>query len=355
MNINEYTLTIIRRFPNLTIIHQVEKGEAIWASKGRSIYHKHNDRWRKFARFPFSFPRDIFGFFRSTARIMRSDKCNIYQNSRGKVIGIRDGCVYSIANNGKLRFLFKIHGDCILNNSICEDDEGWCYFGEYFMNPKRIPVNIFKVSPDIETWKKAYTFPKNQIRHVHGVYRDPFEKETFWATVGDYQNECYLLKSRDRFKTFEQFGDGNQNWRAVNLFFTEDYICWISDSNLQQNYAYRMSRHTGKLEKGQKIENSGWYGCTSQEGIHFAFTTVESGSAITSNFSQVLISNDAFLWKEIHKFKKDIWRPMKLFKYGVIIPPSGMQRLDNFYLSGEGLVGFDGISILAKISPGLLT
>ena len=35
---------------------------------------------------------------------------------------------------------------------------------------------------------------------------------------------------------------------------------------------------------------------------------------------------------------------MKLFKYGVISVPYGQMSLENFHISGEGLVGLDGES-----------
>jgi hypothetical protein len=66
----------------------------------------------------------------------------------------------------------------------------------------------------------------------------------------------------------------------------------------------------------------------------------------------VLVSEDAFHWQKIYGFKKDFWRPVKLFKYGVIALPSGELSKDELYLSGEGLVGLDGCSMRVSITGG---
>ena len=345
-----YKLEISKNFPNITLIHHRDQNGTLWATSGRTILNRKEGDWERFARFPFCFPRDLFAFSRPTARAMRSDKCNLYVNNQGKLMGIRGGSVFAFEAHKPPRFLFNIQGDCVLHNAISEDDDGWSYFGEYFMNPSRTIVRIWRVSPDLNSWEIAHQFEDNDIRHVHVITRDPFEKETFWATVGDYHGECYLLKSKNRFKNIQRFGNGSQIWRAVALFFTPTHICWLTDSNLQHNHACRLARNSGKMEVGQKVDNSVWYGCTTQEGIHIAFTTVERGPAITSNYSDILISQDAFHWHKVHAFKKDFLRPMQLFKYGVITCPSGQMSLENFYISGEGLVGLDGSSLQVKIT-----
>ena len=301
------------------------------------------------ARFPFAFPRDLVGWYRLLARAFRSDKCNIFRNSAGNLMAIRTGKVYALRGE-KLVPLFSIQGDCSLHSGICEDEHGFTYFGEYFMNPERGPVRIWRLDPLLERHEIAYQFTPGKIRHVHGIFRDPFDPQALWTTVGDLKGECHLLCTCDRFKTVQSFGDGSQNWRAVTPFFTKDYVSWLTDSNLEQNYACRMDRKKGSLEIGQKIDCSGWYGSTTREGITVAFTTVERGPGIHRRESSVLVSEDAFHWQEVHAFKKDFWRPVQLFKYGVISVPTGQMSIDDFWLSGEGLVGLDGCSLNVQIS-----
>lgn len=337
---------IIERIPKATIIHHIDGEGGVWATHGRKILCRLGNSWQPIAAFPFSYPRDLFAFSRPTARAMRSDKCNIYVNRFGKILGIRGGWVYSI-ERGRADLLFRIQGDCVLHRSISEDSDGNIYFGEYFMNPERNPVRIWVVSSNLTHWQAVHEF--ENIRHVHGVYRDPYDEQIFWITVGDFKGECYILKSEDRFKSFARFGDGSQVWRAVNLYFTGDHVSWLTDSNLEPNHACRMGRSDGKLEIGQSLDASAWYGCTTREGYHLAFTTIERGPAIQSDESSVLASEDGFEWEKVFAFKKDFWKPVQIFKYGVISVPSGIMSADCLYLSGEGLVGLEGISINARL------
>ena len=336
---------IKEKLNHITILHHVEPDGTIWGTSGRKIYHKKNKAWALISTFPFAAPRDYFGFSRWTARAARADKCNIYVNTHGAIIGIRAGKVYAIHPHQPPKELFEINGDSVLHGSICEDDKGWTYFGEYFMNPERDPVNIWRVSPNLKQWEAAHQFPASSIRHVHGIYQDPFKPGSFWIPTGDFENECYFFHTNDRFKSINKIGEGSQIWRAVRLFFTKDHICWLTDSNLEQNYACRMDRKTLSLEIGHEIDASAWYGAMTAEGNYFAFTTVEPGPGIKTKNSQILFSHDGFSWEVIKEHKKDFLRPMKIFKYGVISCPSGKMSEKDFYISGEGLVGLDGRSL----------
>ncbi|MBW2135813.1 MAG: hypothetical protein JRG72_11415 [Deltaproteobacteria bacterium] len=350
MNNRKYSVSVLKKFPNLTAIHHIEPNNTVWATFKRSILRGDGNIWSEVAKFPRCYPRDLFGFSRPTARVMRSDKCNIYVNSSGYILGIRGGTVYEIDLANGLRRLFDIQGDCVLHGGISEDALGWSYIGEYFMNPDRRPVRIWRVSPNLEIFEVAFEFPAKSIRHVHGIYRDPFVPENLWVTVGDLNGECFLGRTSDRFRSLIFFGDGLQSWRAVKLFFTASHVCWLTDSEVTPNRACKMERVSGRMQYGQAIDCSTWYGTTTKEGLHVAFTTVESGPAIKRNESCILVSEDGFSWEEIYSFKKDFYRPIRLFKAGIIFSPSGTITQDNFYISGEGLIGLDGCSLLLKIS-----
>lgn len=340
----EYSVQTVENLPRLTICQHVEPDGTVWGTLKRTIVSRRpNAGWTTRGRFPFCAPRDFFGWSRPTARAMRADKCNVFVNRAGAVLGIRGGTVFTLTGN-VLRPLFEIQGDCVLHRGICEDHSGWTYFGEYFMNRERGPVRIFRLSPQLDGWETAYEFPAGRIRHVHGVFPDPYDDAALWVTVGDYAGECYLLRTRDQFRSLETFGDGTQTWRAVALFFQPDYVCWLTDSHIEQNYACRMNRRTATLERGQPVPCSAWYGAQTGEGLCVAFTTVEPGPAIQRTESSILVSRDAFEWHEACRFGKDAYRPMRVFKYGVISCPSGELSASDFWISGEGLVGLDGSS-----------
>ena len=344
-----YNFSNTQRFPHLTLVHHVQPDGTAWATDKRWILRGDGEHWQRVAQFPFQSPRDFFGWSRPTARPFRSDKCNVYVNQAGQVLGVRGGWVYAL-RGGRLQPLFALQGDCVLHGGICEDERGWSYVGEYFMNPNRGPVRIWRLDSALEHFEVAHEFPAGSIRHVHGIYRDPYEPSALWVCVGDGPGECHLLHTRDRFQTFDTYGDGSQTWRAVRVFFTPTHVCWLTDSSLESNHACRMERAGGKLEIGQPVDCSGWYGTTTREGLYVTFTTVERGPAILRDESSVLVSEDAFHWEEVFSFKKDFWRPVQVFKYGVISTPSGMMSNNSIWLSGEGLVGLDGASLQCRIS-----
>lgn len=345
-----YFLRIDQIIQQATIIHHIGADGGIWASYKRRILRSAGDDWQIIAELPASWPRDLFSFSRITSRIARADKCNVYINRLGSVLAIRAGTVYAV-EGGRTRRLFSIQGDSVLHRSLCEDDEGFIYFGEYFMNPDRRAVRIWRVAPRLDGWQVAAEL--DGARHVHGVYRDPYQAGALWVTVGDFAGECCILRTTDGFKSFESYGDGGQNWRAVNLFFTPEHVAWLTDSNLERNHACRMLRSDGQLEIGQAVDAPVWYGCTTAEGLHVAFTTIEQGPAVISQESEVLVSEDAFHWQRVYGFRKDFWKPVKVFKYGVIACPSGDLSRNALYLSGEGLIGLDGISAKAAIDEGM--
>ena len=333
-----------------TILHQREPDGTLWGTAGRIVLRRDpGGSWTQVAKLPFAWKRDLLALGRPLARALRADKANLFVNRTGNMLAIRASQVYRLDETGVLTPLFTIAGDTVLHGGICEDQAGWTTLGEYFMNPAREGVRIWRVNPALDTWEIAHTFPAGSARHVHGVYRDPYDEQALWVTTGDDDGECFFYRTRDRFKTLERFGDGGQAWRAVRLFFTAEHVCWLTDSQLEQNRALRMDRSTGRLEEGMPLRAPAWYGAQTSDGLYIAFTTVEPGPAIQRSSAAVMISEDAFQWQEVYQFTKDFWRPMKLFKYGVICCPTGPQSSAEFYVSGEGLVGLDGISGVLRI------
>ncbi len=346
---SNHPFTVVEQLADVTIVHQARQGR-IWGSRGRRVLvNDGGSEWLDFAKFPFHWKQDAISAVRPLARLTRADKCNVYCSVEGRILGVRGGVVFDMSP-GSLQGITNIQGDSVLQGCICSDPEGWIYLGEYFRNPDRQPVRIHRFSPDLHHHEIAYEFPEGNIRHVHGVFADPRGTGDMWVTTGDFEGECFLYHTADRFRSVDRIGGGGQRWRAVQLHFTDDHISWLTDSHLEQNYACRIPRGSESLEVGQKIPCSTWYGAKTLDGLHFAFTTVEPGPGIHSNRSKILASQNAFDWLEVHSFKKDIWRPMSLFKFGVISCAEGPMSSDRVYLSGEGLVGFDGHSMIADLS-----
>lgn len=178
---HKYQVNILQKMPKMTIAHHLDINGKVFGTSNRKILKYTGTKKEKIGNFPFWYPRDFFGFSRLSSRASRRDKCNIYVNSHGNILGIRGGAVYSVSDNKPTKFMFNIQGDCVLHRGICEDPKGWSYFGEYFMNPGRVPVHVYRISPDFNIWKASLADEK------------VIQKGIVEAGVGKYLNE--IIKS----------------------------------------------------------------------------------------------------------------------------------------------------------------
>ncbi len=160
---------ILEQFPRMTILHHMDSEQRVWGTSHRWINVRDGEKWMRFAQFPFHVPRDLLDFSRPTARAFRADKCNVYVNRMGKVLGIRAGRVYRIIQNKKPQPLFKINGDCVLHGSISEDENGNIFFGEYFMKPGREASS--HLASWLPNWMQEYCLRvRYSIRLWHWVF-----------------------------------------------------------------------------------------------------------------------------------------------------------------------------------------
>jgi hypothetical protein len=360
---------------DLTIIHEVgSRGD--WATHGRRILHRQpspagegatdldpnhtptHDRpskstdgdWSIYGSFPSIVPNDWVGVARLPRRLLRLDKCNLLTTAAGRLLGIRGGEVWNLGS--VLEFdpkpLFSIQGDCVMNRALAEDADGNVYFGEYFMNPKRLPTRIWRLDARLKSWEVVYTFDQPRIRHVHAVHSDPHRPNRIWITMGDYVDECFLAYTDDRFGSVHFIGDGTQLWRAVGLIFKPDAVGWLTDSHIEQNFVVSMSRDQESATKHQPLDASSWYAAETVEGLYLATTTVEPGPGIHTHHARLLGSRDGLEWQTLVEFEKDRY-PMRGFGLGSISLPAGQISQKGFWLSGEGLIGLDGNSIFASL------
>lgn len=327
----------------VTVHHVTDEG--IWASKGRAVLHADGpgQPWKRIATFPLAPPKDYASIGRLAARLLRSEKCNVYPTREGKLLGIRKGCVYSLLEPGGAppRPLFQINGDCVMPRAIAEDGQGNLYFGEYFGNPDRGPVRIWRVDPTLESFGIAYSFPPGTTRHIHAVHMDPFMPNRIWVTMGDFQDECYLAYTENAFTSVHLLGDGSQLWRLVGVIFQEDRLCWLTDTHIEQNHCVAMDRSSQRITLHGERDSSSWYMAETTDGLYLATTTVELGAGIKTDEARVLASEDGLEWEAVVSFRKDPY-PMTGFGFGSLSLPSGEFSSESFWISGEGLKGLDG-------------
>lgn len=338
---------------DLTIVHhQDERG--VWASRGRDVLHapSSNGPWRRVTRFPMVTPQDLLAVHRLPRRLLRTDKCNLLPTREGLLLGVRGGVAYRIdPSTGAVPVpLARIEGDCVMNRAMAEDADGNIYFGEYFMNGARIPVRVWRVDPALRSCECVYRFEEPRTRHVHAILSDPHMPDRLWITMGDFERECYVAYTDDRFGSVHFLGDGTQLWRAVGLLFTPDHVHWLTDTHIEQNRIVSLDRDTLQIAIHGERPASSWYAARTAEGFYLATTTVEPGPGIHTDRSFLLASRDAIKWTEVASFQKDRY-PMRGLGFGSLALPSGELSASGFWLTGEGLEGLDGRSVLCRLDP----
>jgi hypothetical protein len=166
--------------------------------------------------------------------------------------------------------------------------------------------------------------------------------------MGDFEGECFLAYTDDRFAKVEFIGDGSQIWRAVGLLFTEREVVWLTDTHVDQNHVVSLPRNQDRPVICGNRDASTWYMATTTDGISLATTTVEPGPGIQTDKVRLLASEDNLKWVPVATFRKD-WYPMLGFGFGSLSLPAGELDDRGFWLSGEGVVGLDGRSIFCAI------
>tara|TARA_B100001173_G_scaffold283070_1_gene268353 strand:+ start:894 stop:1928 length:1035 start_codon:yes stop_codon:yes gene_type:complete len=338
---------VIEDLKSEIVHHYDSNSQNIIKSTGNIFFVKLNDR-----EVSFSLPikNSFLLHFRLLRRLFRYDKSNALfnWNKDGVVIIYQKKIYFFDLNRKKLSLIDNLkQSRNALHGGIAVKSTG-IFFGEYGHNPKRKPVPIWKSEDDGRSFKIVKEIYEKNIKHIHGIYADKFS-DSLWIVTGDFDGECYLIESTDdNFINLNWYGDGSQKWRPVSLFFTPNNIIWVMDTPIEKVYLQSFDRLDKTITQGQDFPGPVWYSKQFDSEGGLLQTSVEIRKEANLNNAKVYFSSDLIHWNEIASFKKDKL-PMTLFKYGVISFANGNQSLEDFIIFGEGLVGFDGVSLRASI------
>lgn len=318
-------------------------------SFGRYFHIEIDDQGWSFA-LPLSIPFIFFSLFRITRRLFRLDKSNaVFTYNKEAIIILFRGGIYRFDLSQKSLLRVGELNNCrnVLHCGVAVT-RGGIFLGEYGDNKDRNTVDIIVSKDDGYSWSTVYQFPKGTIKHIHGVYSDPYT-DRLWIPTGDFEGECYLISSDYAFNDVIRYGDGTQKWRAVGLFFTEKEVIWAMDSPLEVSTLQRFDRSNCKLTQGMRFPGPVWYVKQLSDGVSLVQTTVEIGPGVLTNSSCLYASVDFEHWECIASFEKDCW-PMPYFKWGVIGFADGEQTSHDFAFFAEALKGLDGRGFAAKLT-----
>lgn len=200
---------------------------------------------------------------------------------------------------------------------ICEY-QGAVYYGEYKSNQNREPIRVLKNNIETMLWDEVWCF--HDIRHIHGIFHDPYT-DSMWVTTGDSDKESGIWVTEDNFRTLTKVLGGSQQFRAVQLLFTKKKIYFASDAPNEINYIYEFDRNSTRVKKLLKLKNPVFFGCRVGEYMFFS-TSVEPSEINTYQKTEVYYSQDGQKWSVLAEFDKDSLSK-KYFQYGYVTFPIG--------------------------------
>ena len=274
---------------------------------------------------------------RPLQRLLRFFVTNVLALPDGRTFVSFDRGV-GVLTGGRIHPLEGLARPCRILRSACAVRDGSLFFGEYLANSERGPMRIYRLPPDALRVEVVHTFAAGEVRHVHGLYADPYT-DSIWCLTGDRGGECRIMRSEDGCRTFSTIGAGDESWRAVSLLFTESALYYATDAEFERNVIYRVERRSGVRDVLGEVDGPVYY--TRSVGGDLFF-------AVTAELCPSQIGRSATLWRleeggrpaPLVSFEKDRW-PAGLFMVGALHMPNGPGAPDHFYLSGVGLGGAD--------------
>jgi hypothetical protein len=311
------------------IVHWI-CGDAAYGSRGNRVFVSADGgrSWAHLFDIPLSFKQRGRSLNRLAQRLFRAGVHHITYVPDNTLVLLAYGAiyVYDLAANALLADRTKIEGSRPL--ALCNAGDRRLYYGEYRRNPDRTPVRIIASDDGGHMWQTAYEF--TDVRHVHGVFHDPYEGG-LWVTTGDKDNESAIWVTHDDFRTVDRVLGGRQQTRAIQLLFTKDHVYFGSDTPLELNHVYRLSRRDGELVKLHSVEGSVFHGCRTGAGLFFS-TACEPSQVNSSRTATVWGSTTGDVWRPVARFEKDAW-PARLFQYGQIMFAGGQETSQHLWLT----------------------
>lgn len=310
-----------------------------WSEPGNYLLSRRNLIYRSadlkppftpIAEFPASALRKAVGFSRLGQRLIRFS-CNVVMPLANGEIFVSFDLEIGVIRDGSVTRLAGLKRPCrILRSGAAADHDGRVYFGEYFGNPGKEAVYIYRYTPGDDRVEVVHTFAPGEARHVHGIYRDSFD-DSLVCLTGDADIECRMLRTRDGFATIETIGSGDESWRSVSALFTDDAIYYGTDAEYRTNSIYRLDRATGDREELGKVSGTVFYSSLFGGGKFFA-TTAENAPSQVENVAGIWCVGEDDSLVPIGSYPKDRWHTT-LFGFGTIFLPHTSSPLTRLFLS----------------------
>lgn len=320
---------------------------AFWIlAKGYKLfkYYPEEDAIQYFSRVK-DLKNGIAASNRFSRRLLRAEITHLYKFGENWFCIARKGIFKYDSSTKMFELCHRIErGSRPMN--LCQDSDGSIYFGEYFYNPERVPVRIFKSLDNGKSWNVVYTFKDGEINHIHGIFKDKFAGH-LWVFTGDDDKACIAAYTTDGFKTLHREFEGQQEYRVCVPLFLKDSIVYPTDSQYCQNYIRKIDRSDKQIVNLQAIQGSGIY-AVDTENFYLVSTTVEPSTVNTDKSSHLWFSTDGLEWREICSFEKDNLKNT-LFQFGSIRFPHFEESCQYLVATGRAVKRLDQSTIIIPL------
>jgi hypothetical protein len=300
---------------------------------------------RRVATFPAPAWKRTAARLRPIQRLLRFLFYNVLKLPDGRLFASFDKSI-GILDGDRFTLLQGLVRPCrILRSSCALASDGKVYFGEYISNDERGPIHVYCYAPGSSRVEVVHTFPADGVRHVHGIFRDPWSS-ALWCVTGDVKHECRIMRTFDEFQTIETVGAGDESWRSVSLAFTESHVYYATDAQFIRNRVLRLDRSSWKREVLGEMDGPVFF-CRAVAGDLFFVVGAElCPSQIGQSASLVHVSG-AGRPATVVSFPKDRFN-VDYFMFGTLSMPQGPWLPDRFYFHGIGLRGADNETFVVR-------
>jgi hypothetical protein len=316
-----------------------------WAEPGRFILSRRNELFESDTlRPPFrrlgAFPAPAWQRAASELRPAQRALRFMYWN----VLPLRDGSIFltfakniGIYRDGAISALGGLERPCrILRRGAALSADGSVYFGEYLLNRGRGAMRVYRYAPGDDRVEIAHVFPASAVRHIHGIFSDPYEGG-LWCLSGDVGSECRIMRTMDGFRTIDVIGSGDETWRSVSMLFSPTAIYYAMDAEFTQNYIYRIDRKSGQRTQLTPVDGPVYYSHAVNDRYYFA-VTAELCPSQKGRAAELWRVDDDGSCDRILMLEKDRYS-VKYFMPGTIDFPRGPGLPDKLLFRSTALAG----------------
>lgn len=294
--------------------------------------------WTPLGEFPAPFWKSAIARLRPAQRALRFMCYNVLLLPDDEIF-VTFGRDVGVFRGGVFHRLDGLRRPCRVLRSACAlDDRGDVYFGEYIDNPERGEILVYRYTTGNDRVEVVHRFAPGAVRHVHGIYFDPFER-SLWCLTGDWEHECGILKTSDGFRTLEPVGRGDETWRAVSILFTEGHVYYGMDAEFRTNHVFRLDRATGERTDLGEIDGPVYYSAAVGSDLFFAVTAELCPSQKGRSATLWHVSEGSEL-SPVTSFEKDAW-DRRLFMHGMLHFPRGPGLNGSLLFHAVGLKSAD--------------